>query len=104
MFCLQGGESVDEEHSPAATTSKSSNSTPLPRPHHKMTVNSQSGPTDDLISTATSALRRLHFKTGRMSSGKAAAAMAAATKIPARDQVVPKVVVMGKSSHTLYAR
>ncbi|XP_015837636.1 uncharacterized protein LOC664242 isoform X2 [Tribolium castaneum] len=35
-----------------------------------MTVNSQSGPRsprppDDLISTATSALRRLHFKTGR---------------------------------------
>lgn len=43
-------------------------SSPTPRP--RMTVSSQSGPRsprppEDLISTATSALRRLHFKTGR---------------------------------------
>ncbi|XP_068893706.1 uncharacterized protein [Tenebrio molitor] len=58
-----------------------------------MTVNSQSGPRsprppDDLISTATSALRRLHFKTGRN-----------ATKNSAKQsQSVPKVIVMGSST------
>ncbi|RZC41836.1 uncharacterized protein BDFB_011396 [Asbolus verrucosus] len=58
-----------------------------------MTVNSQSGPRsprppDDLISTATSALRRLHFKTGRN-----------ATKNSSKQaQSVPKVIVMGSST------
>ncbi|KAL3288394.1 hypothetical protein HHI36_002842 [Cryptolaemus montrouzieri] len=58
-----------------------------------MTVNSQSGPRsprppDDLISTATSALRRLHFKTGRNTTKNS-------TK---QDNTVPKVVVMGSST------
>lgn len=47
----------------------------------KMTVNSQSGPPtskqsrppDDLIATAASALRRLHFKTGRGTRSASAA-------------------------------
>ncbi|XP_056638579.1 uncharacterized protein LOC130446379 [Diorhabda sublineata] len=58
-----------------------------------MTVNSQSGPPksprppDDLITTATSALRRFHFKTGRN-----------ATKNSKQSQSVPKVIVMGSST------
>lgn len=74
-------------------------STPQPRPHHKMTVNSQSGPTEDLISTATSALRRLHFKSGRMSSGKASASPTPVSGGGA--QIVPKVVVMGSSTASI---
>ncbi|XP_025831617.1 uncharacterized protein LOC108734398 isoform X2 [Agrilus planipennis] len=60
-----------------------------------MTINSQSGPrstrpSEDLITTATSALRRLHFKTGR-----------GITKTNAKTQAqtpVPKVVLMGSST------
>lgn len=99
---LQGSDSLEEEYLPSpSTSSKSPNKSSLPRPHQKMTVNSsQSGPTEDLISTATTALRRLHFKTGRLTSAKAAAAMAVASKITTKqqDQVVPKVVVMGSST------
>ncbi|XP_049816936.1 uncharacterized protein LOC109599248 isoform X2 [Aethina tumida] len=65
-----------------------------------MTVNSQSGPApksprapDDLISTATSALRRLHFKTGRN-----AAKNANAQNQKQQTQSVPKVIVMGSST------
>ncbi|XP_044744996.1 uncharacterized protein LOC123306880 isoform X2 [Coccinella septempunctata] len=59
-----------------------------------MTVNSQSGPRsprppDDLITTATSALRRLHFKTGRNTTR-------GSTKQD--PTAVPKVVVMGSST------
>ncbi|KAJ3649094.1 hypothetical protein Zmor_020856 [Zophobas morio] len=56
---------------PESCSSGSTNNSHCPSsPRPKMTVNSQSGPRsprppDDLISTATSALRRLHFKTGR---------------------------------------
>lgn len=58
---------VTQDSCPSSSTSNyHCPSSPRPR----MTVNSQSGPKsprppDDLISTATSALRRLHFKTGR---------------------------------------
>ncbi|XP_060516200.1 uncharacterized protein LOC132695749 isoform X2 [Cylas formicarius] len=61
-----------------------------------MTVNSQSGPPksprppDDLISTATSALRRLHFKTGRNATKTSSKAQ--------QNQPVPKVIVMGSST------
>ncbi|KAL1501918.1 hypothetical protein ABEB36_007150 [Hypothenemus hampei] len=58
-------------------------------------VNSQSGPPksprppDDLIATAASALRRLHFKTGRNATAKTT------TK---SQQPVPKVIIMGSST------
>nr|XP_022915122.1 uncharacterized protein LOC111425372 isoform X1 [Onthophagus taurus]XP_022915131.1 uncharacterized protein LOC111425372 isoform X1 [Onthophagus taurus] len=60
-----------------------------------MTVNSQSGPRsprppDDLITTATSALRRLNFKTGRCATKN--------TTTKTQGQNVPKVVVMGSST------
>ncbi|XP_023310600.1 uncharacterized protein LOC108908860 [Anoplophora glabripennis] len=63
-----------------------------------MTVNSQSGPPksprppDDLITTATSALRRLHFKTGRN------ATKTSSSKQQPQNQPVPKVLVMGSST------
>ncbi|KAF5282517.1 hypothetical protein FQA39_LY04924 [Lamprigera yunnana] len=69
----------------------SPSSSPSPRP--RMTVNSQSGPrsprpSEDLFTTATSALRRLHFKSGR-----------ASTKNATKSQgPVPKVIVMGSST------
>lgn len=79
---------------PDSCPSSSLNNTHCPSsPRPKMTVNSQSGPRsprppDDLISTATSALRRLHFKTGRN-----------ATKTSSKtSQNVPKVIVMGSST------
>ncbi|XP_048517878.1 uncharacterized protein LOC109534899 isoform X2 [Dendroctonus ponderosae] len=61
-----------------------------------MTVNSQSGPPksprppDDLIATAASALRRLHFKTGRNATKTSSK--------PQPSQPVPKVIVMGSST------
>ncbi|XP_066249777.1 uncharacterized protein [Euwallacea similis] len=62
-----------------------------------MTVNSQSGPPpksprppDDLIATAASALRRLHFKTGRNATKTGSK--------PSQNQPVPKVIVMGSST------
>ncbi|XP_023012297.2 uncharacterized protein [Leptinotarsa decemlineata] len=61
-----------------------------------MTVNSQSGPPksprppDDLITTATSALRRLHFKTGRNATKNSTTKQ--------QNQPVPKVIVMGSST------
>ncbi|XP_063919611.1 spermatogenesis-associated protein 31H1 isoform X2 [Zophobas morio] len=78
---------------PESCSSGSTNNSHCPSsPRPKMTVNSQSGPRsprppDDLISTATSALRRLHFKTGRN-----------ATKNSTKSQSVPKVIVMGSST------
>ncbi|XP_017769600.1 PREDICTED: uncharacterized protein LOC108557553 isoform X4 [Nicrophorus vespilloides] len=59
-----------------------------------MTVNSQSGPKsprppEDLITTATSALRRLNFKTGRCTTK---------TNNKTQGQNVPKVIVMGSST------
>ncbi|XP_045463427.1 uncharacterized protein LOC123673051 isoform X2 [Harmonia axyridis] len=60
----------------------------------EMTVKSQTGPRsprppEDLITTATSALRRLHFKTARNSNRGSSK----------QDQTsVPKVIVMGSSS------
>lgn len=91
---LQGGEpSLDNDRRASVVTVSTSPRTTT----HKMTVNSQSGPTDDLISTATSALRRLHFKTGRMSSGKVTSSVGSTGKNQ-REQVVPKVVVMGSST------
>ncbi|XP_031332558.1 uncharacterized protein LOC116162927 [Photinus pyralis] len=58
-----------------------------------MTVSSQSGPrsprpSEDLFTTATSALRRLHFKSGRSTTKNATK-----TQGP-----VPKVIVMGSST------
>lgn len=64
-------------HHPSSYSSPSQSSGGSPRPTstsgNRMTVSSQSGPRaprppDDLIATATSALRRLHFKTGRNAS------------------------------------
>uniref|UniRef100_A0A6P7FH67 Uncharacterized protein LOC114330282 n=1 Tax=Diabrotica virgifera virgifera TaxID=50390 RepID=A0A6P7FH67_DIAVI len=61
-----------------------------------MTVNSQSGPPksprppDDLITTATSALRRFHFKTGRNATKTSSSKQ--------QGQPVPKVIVMGSST------
>ncbi|KAF7281957.1 hypothetical protein GWI33_003979 [Rhynchophorus ferrugineus] len=64
-----------------------------------MTVNSQSGPPksprppDDLIATAASALRRLHFKTGRNATKTASKQQQQVT-----NQSVPKVIIMGSST------
>lgn len=57
---------------PSSLVPSSTQSTEPQSPRPRMTVSSQSGtpkisrpPDTDLITTATSALRRLHFKTGR---------------------------------------
>ncbi|KAK9873727.1 hypothetical protein WA026_002084 [Henosepilachna vigintioctopunctata] len=77
----------------SGVTSPCSSTNTSPRPP-RMTVNSQSGPRsprppDDLITTATSALRRLNFKTGRNTTRGSTKQDTAA---------VPKVVVMGSST------
>ncbi|KAK4884754.1 hypothetical protein RN001_001025 [Aquatica leii] len=78
-------------HSENTSENCSPSSSPSPRP--RMTVSSQSGPrsprpSEDLFTTATSALRRLHFKSGRTS-----------TKNATKSQgPVPKVIVMGSST------
>lgn len=71
LQCYQAGESCVSSNTSTSNSSVPANSHCPSSPRPRMTVNSQSGPPksprppDDLITTATSALRRLHFKTGR---------------------------------------
>ncbi|KAJ8925410.1 hypothetical protein NQ315_009242 [Exocentrus adspersus] len=93
--CCQASDSCVSSSSPLTSTNSHC---PPSSPRPRMTVNSQSGPPksprppDDLITTATSALRRLHFKTGRNATKTSSA------KQQSQNQPVPKVIVMGSST------